>query len=312
MTLSNESILITGAGGVIGRALFEELKAKGGGRPIMAITSAAIDLTDFENTVSFINQYRPEIIYHLAARVSGIMGNLKSQGQAYFDNIRINSNIIEAARISGVKKIVAMGSTAVYSDIAPLPMREEDIWLGPPHSSEAGYAHAKRGMLAQLQAYYDQYGLDYAFCISTNLYGPHDRFDEHHGHVLPSLISKFYRAAKFGGAVTVWGSGSPRRDFLYCKDAASALRLIGEDYTGAINMATGTNVSIREIAELIGLIAGSEIEIRWDASKPDGQRLRDYDCSKLRALGFLPKYDLEAGLEETYRWYAENFEKARR
>jgi GDP-L-fucose synthase len=309
--MGNDIILVTGASGVIGTALVTELQANSG-RPVVALTGRDVDLTDFAATAALFKQHRPAIVYHLAARVSGIMGNLRAQGQAYLDNARININTVEAARLAGAGKVVAMGSTAIYSDIVTLPMREEDVWLGPPHGSEAGYAHAKRGMLAQLQAYQDQYGLDYAYCISTNLFGPHDRFDEQHGHVLPSLISKFHRAAQDRGAVTVWGSGAPRRDFLYSKDAARALRMIGESFTGPINLATGTSISIQETAELIRGIADPAIDINWDRSKPDGQRLRDYDISKLRALGFAPQFSLEAALAETYRWYADNAALARR
>lgn len=302
---------MTGTSGLIGRALVEELEAHGKHQAVPA-TSRDVDLTDFPATVAFFRTHRPAIVYHLAARVSGIMGNLRAQGEAYFDNARINANVIEASRLAGTTKVVAMGSAAIYSDIVHLPMREEDIWLGAPHGSEAGYAHAKRGMLAQLQAYQDQYGLDYAYCVSTNLFGPHDRFNEQRGHVLPSLISKFHRAATEGTGVTVWGSGTPRRDFLYSKDAARAMRLIGERFTGPINLATGTSVSIQDTAELIRSIADPAIEINWDRDKPDGQRLRDYDVTKLRALGFAPSLTLEAALAETYRWYSDNSTRARR
>lgn len=311
MTVGNDAILVTGASGVIGTALVAELTAHGG-RPVVALNSRDVDLTDFAATVALFQHYRPTIVYHLAARVAGIMGNLRAQGQAYFDNARINTNTVEAARLAGARKVVAMGSAAAYSDIVPLPMREEDIWRGAPHGSEAGYAHAKRGMLAQLQAYQDQYGLDYAYCISTNLFGPHDRFDEQHGHVLPSLISKFHRAARDGGVVTVWGSGAPRRDFLYAKDAARAARLIGEGFTGPINLATGSSISIREAAYLIRDVVDPAIEIDWDRSKPDGQVLRDYNVEKLRALGFVPGFSLAAALAETYHWYADNAAAARR
>jgi len=311
MTGETGCILVTGARGVIGTALLEELRANSG-RPVVPACSRDADLTDFPAAMALFQRYRPAVVYHLGARVSGIMGNLRAQGQAYLDNVRININTIEAARLAGVSKVVAMGSTAIYSDQVALPMREEDIWLGAPHRSEAGYAHAKRGMLAQLQAYQEQYGLDYAYCVSTNLFGPNDRFDEQHGHVVPSLISKFHRAVRDGNAVTVWGSGTPRRDFLYSKDAARAIRLIGEAFTGPINVASGMVVSIQETAELIRRITGHRLEIEWDRNKPDGQRLRNYDVSKLRTLGFRPNFSLEQALTETYRWYAENSSEARR
>jgi len=305
------SILVTGAHGVIGTALVAELEAHSG-LPVVAVSSRDADLTDFAATAALFELHRPAIVYHLAARVSGIMGNMRAQGQAYLDNIRINTNTVEAARLAGAGKIVAMGSAAIYSDQVKLPMSEDDIWLGAPHGSEAGYAHAKRGMLAHLQAYQQQYGLDYAYCVSTNLFGPHDRFDEQNGHVLPSLISKFYRAVQERTAVTVWGTGTPQRDFFYARDAARAMRLIGEGFTGPINLATGNAISIRETAELIQRIAGHGIEIDWDRGKPDGQRLRGYDVSKLHALGFRPSFTLEAALTETYEWYAGNAAVARR
>jgi GDP-L-fucose synthase len=308
---SSRPILVTGASGVIGTALVSELR-ENDGRPVVALSSRDADLTDLRPTVALFERHRPSIVYHLAARVSGIMGNLRAQGQAYFDNVRINTNVVEAARLAGAGKVVAMGSAAIYSDQVALPMREEEIWLGAPHGSEAGYAHAKRGMLAHLEAYRDQYGMDYAYCVSTNLFGPNDRFDEAHGHVLPSLVSKFHRAVETGGTVTVWGSGTPRRDFLYSKDAARAMRLIGETFTGPINMATGHPVSIQDTAEMIARIAGYTRPIEWDRGKPDGQRLRAYDISRLRGLGFRQRHTLEEALRETYRWYADNIASVRR
>jgi GDP-L-fucose synthase len=240
------------------------------------------------------------------------MGNIKAQGQAYLDNTRMNTNVVEAARLAGATKVVAMGSTAVYSDSVALPMSESEIWKGPPHYSEAGYAHAKRGMLAQLEAYKDQYGLDYAYCVSTNLFGPHDKFDEQHGHVIPSLLSKFLRANRSGGPVTIWGTGTPQRDFLYSKDAALALRMIGEGFTGAINVATGHAISIFDTVGLITEVSGFKGAVEWDRTKPDGQKLRSYDVSKLAALGFQPRYSLRDALKESYEWLAANAAKARR
>ena len=303
-------VLVTGASGLVGAALLDALRADGA--DVVGLSSRDVDLTDFAATRAAFERHRPALVFHLAARVRGIMGNQGVHGEAYLDNIRIGTNAIEAARLAGARKVVAMGSAAVYGDQVQLPMREEEVWTGPPHPSESGYAHAKRAMLAQLESYRDQWGLDYAYCISTNLFGPHDRFDERHGHVIPSLISKFHRAARGGERLSVWGTGAPRRDFLYVKDAARALVRIAEAFTGSINLATGTSVSIRETVELIAEVAGYRGAVEWDGTKPDGQRLRDYDVSRLAALGFAPAWTLRDALAETFAWFDANQALARR
>ena len=299
--------LVTGATGLMGTALVAELRDAG--QEVIGLGSANADL---RVSADVIERHRPEIVYHLAARVRGIMGNAGTQGDAFLDNIRINTNVIDAARLAGVRKVVAMGSAAIYADSVPLPMREDDAWAGRPHRSEAGYAHAKLAMLAQLEAYREQWGLEFAYCISTNLFGPHDRFDEGHGHVIPSLISKFHRAVATGERVTVWGSGTPTRDFLYVADAARAMRRIGEAGSGAVNLASGQAVSIRAVAELIADVAGYGGEILWDRTKPDGQLRRAYDISRLRALGVGPGRPLRDALADTYAWFAANAAVARR
>lgn len=302
--------LVTGATGLVGTALVAALREAG--NEVIALGSQDADLRDTPATEALFARHRPDIVYHLAARVRGIMGNAGSQGDAFLDNIRINTNVIDAARRVGVRKLVAMGSAAIYADGVPLPMREDDAWAGAPHRSEAGYAHAKLAMLAQLEAYREQWGLDYAFCISTNLFGPGDRFDERHGHVIPSLISKFHRATVTGEPVTVWGSGTPTRDFLHVADAAAALRQIGAAGSGAVNLASGQVVSIQAVAELIAEIVGYRREILWDRSKPDGQLRRAYDVSRLRALGVRPGRTLRDGLAETCDWFAAHAAEARR
>lgn len=309
--MAGRCVVVTGGSGLLGRALVKELEANQD-LPVIAMSSRDVDLSDLAATTSFMESHAPKVVYHLAARVSGIMGNLRAQGQGYFENAVMNTNVIEAARRAKVEKIVAMGSAAIYSDVVPLPMKEEDVWLGPPHYSEAGYAHAKRGMLAQLDAYKEQYGMDYAYCISTNLFGPFDKFDEQHGHVIPSLLSKVQRAAHDGGSLTIWGTGSAQRDFLYSKDAAAAMHLIAEKHTGPINLATGVAVSIAQTVSVITDVARFEGDVLWDHSKPDGQKMRDYDTSKLKALGFSPKYDLRSALSETYAWMEENRSNLRR
>ncbi len=307
----NTRVVITGGSGMVGQALAAELGTNGY-EHVTILTRDDVDLMDAPGTEAVFRTIEPNIVYHLAGRVHGIMGNLAGQGQAYLQNIRINTNVVEAARLAGVRKIVAMGSTAIYSDSAPRPFREEHIWTGAPHGSEAAYAHAKRAMLAQLEAYRDEYGLDYAYCIATNMFGPNDRFDERNGHVIPSLLSKFERALRTGDAVEVWGSGVPRRDFLYAPDAAQALRLIGERFSGAINLATGVSVSIAEVVTLMAKVIGFTGAVRWDRSKPDGQMLRDYDVSRLRGLGFTPAHDLSLALGQTFSWLRNHLEEARR
>lgn len=311
MTYKGSQVLITGANGVIGRALTEELASAGYGS-VRGVGSRDADLTDTAAAVELFEQVQPDLVFHLAARVYGIMGNQANRAAAFLDNTRINTNVIDAAQRSGVRKIVAMGSVAIYADGIPAPMRETDIWNGPPHGSEAPYAHSKRAMYAQLEAFREQYGLDYAYCVSTNLYGPYDRFDENWGHVIPSLISKFHRAATRSEGVTVWGSGNVRRDFLFSRDAARAMRMIAENVSGAINLATGTTHSIRETAELIKKVSDYRGEIEWDPRMPDGQRERDYSVSRLADLGFTPDYDVERGFDATYRWFAENCVSVRR
>ena len=306
-----DRILVTGAGGLVGSAVIAELESSGYSN-VIGVTSSMVDLTDWATTRELIQSSRPDVVIHVAARVYGLMGNLENLGRVFTDNVRMNTNVIEGALLAGSRKVVAMGSAAIYSDEVPLPMREDDVWLGPPHYSEAPYAHAKRAMLAQLEAYKQMSGMEFAYCVSTNLFGPNDRFDEKWGHVVPSLVSKVHQAVQQGGPLVVWGSGKPTRDMLYSLDAARAIRLIAESGHGAINLATGESHTIREVVELLCQISGYTGEVVWDDSKPDGQRQRSYDVSKLAALGFTPTSTLADGLEATYEWYSANVERVRR
>lgn len=305
MLVSDAKILITGGNGVVGRALQNEL-INVGYKNILTVSSKEVDLRDQHATERLFSSFNPTIVFHLAARVYGIMGNMSNRGIAYLDNIRINTNVVDAAYQSGCKKIVAMGSTAVYSDRASLPMSEEEIWVGEPHYSEAPYAHSKRSMLAQLQAYKEQYGMDYAFCVSTNLFGPHDKFDEKFGHVIPSLVSKFHRAVETGSSIIIWGTGNSQRDFLFSIDAAYALRLVCEKYSGVINIASGTTFSIRETVDILCEVTGYNGSIQWDLTKPDGQKMRAYDISRLTSLDFRTRHTFKEALTITYDWYAKN------
>ena len=304
-------VVVTGATGLMGTALVAHLRESGYGM-VIPLSRKDGDLADQATAVQVIAAARPDVVYHLAGRVHGIMGNLRAQGDSYLQNLRINTNVVDAARIAGVGKLIAMGSTAIYSDQVPQPMREDDLWRGPPHASEAGYAHAKRAMLAQLVAYRDQFGLDYAFCIATNLFGPNDLFNEQIGHVVPSLISKFERSRRTGDPVTIWGSGTARRDLMFAPDAARALLLAGEIFTGPINIATGSTVTIAEVVRKLADITGHTGDIVWDRSKPDGQMLRDYDVSRLAELGYRPGLGLTDALKLTFDWLRDNRAVARR
>ena len=251
-------------------------------------------------------------MFHLAGKVSGVQGNISFGGEAFYENALINLNVIEAARLAGAQKVVAAGTAAIYSDAAKLPMSEADFWTDAPHGSEAPYGHAKRAMLAHLQAYKTQYGLDYAYMICTNLFGPNDRFDEVYGHVVPSLVARFARSVDDRAPqIVIWGNGVPTRDFLFSSDAAAAFIRAAEVGDGVYNTATGQVVSIRELVETLQRVSGYAGEVVWDADKPLGQLTRSYDVSRLETLGWTPKVSLEAGLRTTYDWYRTNRGSAR-
>jgi GDP-L-fucose synthase len=303
-------VLVTGASGVVGRAVAEDLAENDW--EVIPVSTAQVDLQDDKATLALFEEIQPEYVIHLAARVHGLMGNLAHPGEVFLENVRLNTNVIEAARRVGVKRFVAMGSVAMYSDGLPLPVKESDMWLGEPHHSEAAYAQAKRTMLAQLDAYKKQYDFDFTLAVATNMFGPGDKFDEAQGHVLPSLISKFYRGANEGAPVTAWGTGTAQRDFLYSKDAASGLRTLLTAPGGVYNLATGVEVSIKNVVEALTEVSGFTGDVSWDATKPDGQRRRLYDVSRLTALGWKPQHRLIDALAESYEWYSTNVAIARR
>jgi GDP-L-fucose synthase len=310
-TLAGERVLVTGSGGVLGTALVRLLRSVPTGA-LRALRRSDCDLLDGHAVAGLWRSWRPTLVFHLAGRVAGIAGNLSFAGQAFTENVRINLNVVEASHRCGARKLVAAGSTAVYPDTAPRPMREADLWAGPPHASEAAYGHAKRALLAQLEAYQQQYGLAFAYLICTNLYGPGDRFDERYGHVVPSLVKRFYEATAQGRpAVTVWGDGSPTRDFLHADDAARGFLVAALRGAGALNLATGAAVTVRALVEALTLVSGYPGEVGWDTARPNGQQVRDYDVSRLHELGWRAEIPLVEGLRRTYDWYAANHPSAR-
>lgn len=293
-------VVVTGATGLVGTALVQKLKSHG--QTVIPLSRKDCDLLKFEDTLRFIKDVRPNLVFHIAAKVLGIQGNRENKGSQFFENVLINTHVVEASRIAGVRKLVAMGTVASYGDAVPRPMNEDDIWLGCPYSMEDSYGHAKRALLAQLIAYHEQYGMDFGYAISTNLYGPNDRFDTQGGHVVPSLIAKFDMAKAEGRAVEVWGDGSPTRDFLFSYDAADALIQIAQRGSGPINLASGNVVRISDLVEILVEIFDYD-KIAWNASMPNGQDHRVYDLKRLQSVGFVPKHSLRDGLSLTVEWY---------
>jgi GDP-L-fucose synthase len=303
-------VLVTGAGGAVGVALVEYLRSNG--EEVVVVSSRRdCDLEDGAATTAFFRAAKPTQVYHLAGAVFGLGGNTAFPGEAFRRNTLMNVNVIEASRLAGVTKVLGMGSAAIYADGIAQPMSERDALVGEPHASEYAYAFAKRGLLVQLESYNRQYGLDYVYAISTNLYGPHDRFNSDYGHVVPSLLTKFYDAEQNGATVEIWGDGSPTRDFLYSADAAKGLVLMMAEGQGAYNLASGHSRSIADLASAITR-AFPTVRYVWDPSKPLGQLRRAYDISKLQGLGFQCDFSLESGLEATVAWIRGNAATLRR
>jgi len=304
MTLNKaDRILVTGAAGLMGSAIVEHLRAEGY-RNVIPFTRADRDLEDTAATIAAFERAKPDHVFHAAARVYGIVGSMKNQGRLFYDNVMMNTNVVEASRRAGARKITVMGTGAVYPYPSPgLPLNERMIFFGRPHPAHAGYANAKLAMLAMLEAYQDSYGLDWAYIVSANLFGPRDRFDSETGNVVPSLIKKFYDAKKSGGTVSVWGDGSAQRDFVYIKDAARIAEGVMASVEGSVNMGSGQIYRIGDVVDALVDIADMSGRVEWDMTKPNGQAYRAYDLSKIEALGLKPAYSIREGLKETWDWY---------
>ena len=301
-------ILITGASGLVGTALVDELQ-KEGYTNLCLPTRNHCDLTNYQAVKGFFMKERPDIVFHNAAAVFGIGGNAKNRGKIFFDNILMNTHVIEASHLCGAKKIIAMGTVAAYPDPKSEPVKEDQIWDGPPHLSESSYGHAKRAMLAQLLAYQENYGLDFSYVISTNLYGQNDKFDTQLGHVIPSLIHKFYKAKKQGSDVVIWGDGTAARDFLYSKDMARALILIMNHFSGPINVASGKKSMILNVVEILMDYFDMRGQLHWDTRMPNGRQFYQVDLARLQSIGFEPLYSLQEGLLETLEWFSSIYEQ---
>ncbi|MCE2645184.1 MAG: NAD-dependent epimerase/dehydratase family protein [Burkholderiaceae bacterium] len=304
-------ILVTGGTGLVGRAL-AALLAREGYANVVGVGSRDFDLRSDAEVARMYRDTRPDYVFHLAAKVYGIGGNQRYKSDVLYENVLINTHVVEHGRRAGVKKLVAMGSGCVYPELPGVEeLREEQIWLGPPHPSEDSYAHSKRLMLAQLIAAKEQYGFQSAFAISGNLYGPHDSFDIEFGHVTPALVAKFFNAKRDGSPVRIWGSGIAVRDFSHADDAALGLLAVLRHADGPINLGSGMRHAIREIVDALVDATGGTVKTEWDASKPDGQHRRFYEMSRLWATGFRPRVTLREGVRSTYEWYAANWPNVR-
>ncbi len=311
MTLLRQSdtILVTGANGLAGSAVVEHLREQMF-TCVIPLTRKDVDLRDHEATRNLFDRIKPRHVFHAAATVYGLGGNMANQGKSILDNTLINTAVIDAAQWCGsVRKITVMGTNAAYPWPTPLPFKEENLYNGRPDAGEFGYGHAKRHMLAMLEAYQQSYGLEYTYIVSGNLYGPRDRFDVFTGHVLPSLIAKFHEAKIAGVPVSIWGDGTSVRDFLYSKDLARIVQMLMSEEVrpGPINIGSGQPRTIRHIVGLLSDISGvSRDRVIWDTSKPTGRPVCFADLSRLEAMGFSPKYNIATGLKETWDWFVAN------
>ena len=310
LNLSKKKILITGAQGFVGKHLVKNLleKRKVAKENLFLPTFEELDLRKWEDCQKAVK--RQEIIIHLAAKVGGIGLNREIPGEMFYDNAIMGIQLMEAARQARVEKFVAISTICAYPKFTPVPFKEDDLWLGYPEETNAPYGLAKKMSLVQAQAYRQQYGFNAISLIPVNMYGQGDSFDPKKSHVIAALIRKVYQAKKEGkNFIEVWGTGKATREFLYVEDGAEGIILATEKYDKPepVNLGSGMEISIKDLAELICKLMDFKGEIRWDTSKPDGQPRRRLDTSKAeKEFGFQAKTNFEEGLKKTIQWYEEN------
>jgi len=277
-------ILITGGTGMVGTA-FKNIKTE---HELILVGSREYDLESWYDTLCMVERIRPDAIIHLAAKVGGIKANMENQGDFYTINANINTNVLKAAKNMKVGKVISLLSTCIYPDKVNYPLTEDQIHAGPPHNSNYAYAYAKRMLDIQSRAYRDQYGCNFITAVPNNLFGENDNFDLENSHVIPALIRKMHEASMAGTDVTLWGDGSPLREFTYSQDLAEILLFLLEHYNeeGPINIGNTNEISIKEVAEMIAEILKFEGEIIWDITKPKGQLRKPSDNARLLELGW--------------------------
>ena len=294
-------VLVTGGGGFVGSHLVERLEAEA--HEVFVGRRAEYDLTSMEDTKRLFAAAKPELVFHLAAEVGGIGANRANPGRYWYANLVMGAHVLEQSRLHDVRKLVVAGTVCAYPKHTPVPFSEDELWNGYPEETNAPYGVAKKAVLVGGQAYREQYGLNTVYLLPANLYGPRDNFHPTNAHVIPDLIRKMVDAT---GEVVLWGDGSPTREFLFVDDCVEGLALAAERYDGAepVNLGTGVETSIRELAETVADVTGFEGEIVWDTSMPNGQPRRSLDASRAReGFGWVARTPLRQGLERTVAWY---------
>lgn len=315
MATSDQRIVVTGGAGFLGRCVCAELARGGVAKDrIFVPRRMEYDLTHADAAARMYREMRPDVVVHLAAEVGGIEANRANPGRFFHANLAMGLHLIEQARDAGVKKFVMVGTVCSYPRDTPVPFREADLWNGFPEETNAPYGVAKKALLVMLQAYRAQYGFNGVYLIPVNLYGPGDNFDLDTSHVIPAMIRKFAEARAAGRSeVVLWGTGAASREFLYVEDCARAIAAAVDRYDGAepVNVGTGAEITICDLAEKIRGIVGFTGRIAWDATKPDGQPRRCLDVSRAKSLfGFEAKVGLDDGLRRTVAWFEQNRDRS--
>ena len=301
------TILVAGGSGLVGSAIVRELKRLN--KDVIGISSKDVDLLDRKKTFEFINNLKPAAIIDSAAKVGGIGGNNSYPVEFLSQNLQIQSNLMDAAHAAKVSKFVFLGSSCIYPKDCAQPIKEEYLLTGALEQTNSAYAVAKIAGIELIKSYRKEYGYKWISLMPTNMYGPNDNFDLENGHVLPVLIRKFIEAKRSdSGKVTLWGSGSPLREFLHVDDLAKAIVLCMDKYDDSrqINIGSGQEVSIKDLADKISKAVGFSGEISWDSSKPDGTMRKILDSSKIADLGWKPLISLDQGIASTVEWYLQN------
>jgi GDP-L-fucose synthase len=303
---SQRSVMVTGGGGFLGKSVVTRLRAAGASS-VFVPRSREFDLRTSDGIAAALAAGSPDVVIHLAAVVGGIGANRENPGRFFYENAIMGIQLMEQSRLAGVDKYVQIGTVCSYPKLTPVPFHEDDLWNGFPEETNAPYGVAKKMLIVQGQAYRQQYGFNAIHLIPVNLYGPGDNFDPASSHVIPALIKKCVDARNAGDTyIEVWGTGAASREFIYVDDASKGIVLGSERYDGPepVNLGTGREITIRDLVELVARLTQFDGEIRWDASKPDGQPRRALDTSRARELfGFEARTSFEDGLRRTIAWY---------